>query len=71
MGKNKDLRKIIRGLEAHIGRHKLKIEDELAKDAPSAGDLHHWRLEIKVAHERIARLKHRIRKDGRDAKSKS
>lgn len=63
MGKNKDIRKIIKGLERNIRKHKLKIEDELCKDAPNHIDIHHWRMEIRVSEERIARLKHRTRKD--------
>lgn len=66
MGKNKDLRKAIRGLEANVWKHKLKIESELRKDYPNERFVAGWRREIKAGEDRIARLKRRLRKERRD-----
>ncbi|MGH9352705.1 MAG: hypothetical protein ACRD18_16395 [Terriglobia bacterium] len=63
MGKNKDAKKIIKGIEHNIWNHKLKIENELHKDFPNQKYLAHWRIEIEVGEERITRLKRRMRKE--------
>lgn len=57
---NKKIYKKIEGLQRVIDEHLEKIENELAKDSPNFGRIHHWDAEINAARERIARLQSRI-----------
>lgn len=63
LGKNKDIRKAIRGLDANVWKHKLKIESELLKPRPDEGLISGWKREIKAGEDRIGRLKRRLKKE--------
>lgn len=63
MGKNKNLRKIIRGLERQAREHQDKISQEVLKPSPNEEWIAGWQREIAAAHERIKRLTRRLGKE--------
>jgi len=62
MGKNKQLRKRIRGQHRVIERHQIKIDNELRKNAPDAGLIRKWESEIDIAREAVRKLEQRLEK---------
>ena len=62
MGRNKDLRKRIRGQHRVIEKHVVKIENELEKDAPDMGLIRKWEREIDIAREAVRKLEQRLEK---------
>ena len=60
MGRNKDLRKRIRGQHRVIEKHVIKIDNELRKDAPDVGLIRKWEGEIDIAREAVRKLEQRL-----------
>jgi hypothetical protein len=60
MGKNKKLRKSIRGLERRIHQHEEKIAREKERFKPDPGLISHWESEVKGWHEQIERKLNRL-----------
>lgn len=60
MGKNKDARIKIEGMQYQIDVHLEKVKNELKKEVPNYGDIHHWEAEINAWQTRIAKLQKRI-----------
>ncbi|AMA10539.1 hypothetical protein AWQ23_08620 [Picosynechococcus sp. PCC 73109] len=59
MGK-KHFKKAIASLEARIQEHQDKINQELAKDFPDQGLIHHWKKEIQAFQKGIQRALRRL-----------
>lgn len=64
MGKNKDLRNKIAGLQAQMDLHEQKIEYEKNRSNPDSGLIRHWEKEIKACRVRRDRLKLRLPQKG-------
>jgi hypothetical protein len=62
MGKNKQLRKRIRGLLGHIAMHEQKVRRELEKAAPNAEAIRGWEREIDIARNPVRKLEERLEK---------
>lgn len=60
MGRNKNIRKHIAGLQRTMREHELKIEEELRKDYPNRGLIKKWSVEIQNDKDRIVLLKQRM-----------
>ena len=63
MGRNKDLRTLIAGLERSTREHEAKIETERARPMPNLERIAGWESEIRSFRERIDRLLRRLRRD--------
>ncbi len=59
---NRQIYKVIDGLQASIDLHLKKIEDELKKDSPNQGRIHHWQAEVNAWEKRITILLKRLGK---------
>ncbi|WP_170191667.1 hypothetical protein [Geitlerinema sp. P-1104] len=57
------LYKSIESLERRIQEHQVKIDGELARDAPNLGLIDHWRKEIPAFQHGIQRAKKRLGKE--------
>lgn len=62
MGRNKDLRKRIAGLEDIIAAHEVKIQAELGKGKPDEAMIAYWEQEIASWKATVARLSRRLRR---------
>ncbi len=62
MGKNKQLRKRIRGLLSHIAAHQAKIRRELDKATPNSEAIRGWEREIDIARKTVRKLEERLEK---------
>jgi predicted RNase H-like nuclease (RuvC/YqgF family) len=62
LGTNKDLRRIIAGLEGNAERLRAKVEREMLKPHPNMERIAVWKKEIRAAEERIERLKRRLKR---------
>ncbi len=62
MGKNKQLRKRIRGLLGHLAVHQQKIRRELEKATPNAEAIRGWEREIDIARKSVRKLEERLEK---------
>jgi hypothetical protein len=60
MGRNKDLRKRIKGHERAIAEHHRKIAVELEKPLPDYGLIHHWEGEIRGHEKTVERLREKL-----------
>ncbi len=63
MGRNKDLRKRIAGLEDIIVAHEVKIRAELAKANPDETLIASWEREIATWKATVARLTRRLKRN--------
>jgi hypothetical protein len=63
VGRNKTLKESIGSLERRVASHQEKVRLERLKDNPQQGPIKHWPTEIAAWESRMARLKHRLRKD--------
>ncbi|MCL6642310.1 MAG: hypothetical protein K6T71_03165 [Candidatus Bipolaricaulota bacterium] len=63
MGRRKDLRKKIKGLEEVIRRHQEKIAEEKAKPSPNWRYIAYWEKEILSRERDIERLRKRLGED--------
>ena len=63
MGRNKDLRKKIAGLEAMIVKHEVKIRKEIISGQPDEGSIAGWKREIQVMRESVLRLTRRLKRE--------
>jgi len=62
MGRNKNIRSRIEGLERAIAMHEKKIENEQAKPNRNMKRIDHWRGEIDGWKKQIERLRARLRR---------
>ena len=62
MGRNKQLRKRIRGQLRVIAVHEKKIEAELSRPAPDPGYLRKWHREIDTARKIMRKLSEQLEK---------
>jgi hypothetical protein len=62
MGKNKDIRKKIAGLQQVLTEHEEKIKNELTKPHPNRRRIELWRKQIAGFRARLERLERRIRR---------
>ena len=62
MGRNKNIRSRIGGLERAVAAHEKKIRNEGAKPNCDMGRIKHWRGEIDGWKKQIARLTESLRK---------
>jgi uncharacterized protein YhdP len=60
MGKNKNTRTNIAGLQLQIDLHEQKITDEKRRANPDLGLIKHWEKEIRGWQARSIRLKRRL-----------
>lgn len=60
MGRNRKLRKRIRGLEEQITEHERKIRSELHSDLPDQDRIDHWEAEIRAFKESRERALRRL-----------
>ena len=60
MGKNKKIRKRIKGLERRIREHEEKIATEKEQINPDVGLISHWESESKGWQEQIERKRRRL-----------
>jgi polyhydroxyalkanoate synthesis regulator phasin len=60
MGKNKENRKILRGLERQIAHHNEKIAEEMKRHNSDEGLIRHWQSEVRSWTVRVTRLKRRL-----------
>jgi hypothetical protein len=60
LGRNKELRKKIAGLERSIRIHEHKLDQERAKPFPDETDIEHWQDEIEGFRKRKERLTRRL-----------
>ncbi len=63
MGRNKDLRRNITGLERAIARHESKIRHERAKPNPNESLIAHWQGEIEGLKKQLARFMRRLSRE--------
>ncbi len=57
---NKRTYEKINGMQNQIDIHLEKIEEELERNFPNHGDIHHWQAEINAWEKRIALLLRRL-----------
>jgi hypothetical protein len=62
MGKNKQLRKRIRGQQRVIATHEEKIEAELRRPTPDLGYVRKWHREIDTARKNMRKLSQQLEK---------
>ena len=60
MGRNKELRKKIAGLDRSIQIHQQKVDEERAKPVSDETDIEHWQSEIETFRKRKERLTRRL-----------
>ena len=60
MGKNKENRKLLRGLERQIESHNEKIAEEMKRHNRDEGLIKHWQVEIKGWTIRATRIRRRL-----------
>jgi hypothetical protein len=58
---NKDIYKKVAGMQTQVDIHLKKIKNELEKEFPDYGLIHHWESEIRAWQARIHKLLHRIK----------
>ncbi len=60
MGRNKQIRARIKGLERQVQAHEAKIRRELKKKHPDRGLIRHWRKEIEAWRRQLERLRSKL-----------
>jgi len=60
MGRNKQIRARIKGLERQVRAHQAKIRRELNKKHPDLGLIRHWQKEIEAWQRQLERLKSKL-----------
>jgi len=60
VGRNKELRKKIAGLDRSIQIHQQKVDEERAKPVSDETDIEHWQSEIETFRKRKERLTRRL-----------
>lgn len=63
MGRSKDLRRRISGLQRTIEEHETKIRAELTRPHPNEEYIRGWRHEIDVHRSEVARLTRRLTRE--------
>jgi predicted RNase H-like nuclease (RuvC/YqgF family) len=63
MGRNRELKRKIAGLERVIESHEDKIRLELLRPQPDEDLVFSWRREIDAARKRVARLSRRLKRE--------
>jgi uncharacterized coiled-coil DUF342 family protein len=60
MGKNKKVRKRLKGLEEQIELHEAKVAQESSRFIPDQGRIRHWQTELRAWRAQAARLQRRL-----------
>jgi ubiquinone biosynthesis protein UbiJ len=63
MGRNRDLRRKITGLQRAIAKHEAKVQRELLEPHPDESLIAHWLDEIDAWKRQVAHLSRRLKRD--------